>query len=227
MNIITIDPSINCTAMVIDDKKFIITHDSYAITKTGYNKWFTICEPFLNYHIMKDLKLDSDYSKSEIQKIRRYDEISSFILNTISKECRDELNIIIEGYSYSSNAGPLIDLVTLSTTIRLKCLSLTDNVTIISPKTLKSLTAQWAYKPIQVKKKIEYRNNDGVAGGKFTKTEMCKAITDSNLECEWSEFLRHNSELILKNKNIPKPIEDINDAKIMFEIYKDKYHKIS
>lgn len=222
MHTITIDPSINCTAMVIDDKKFIITHDSYCKNKTGFNKWFTTCESLLNYHIMSDLKLDDDYSKSEIQKIKRYNDISSFIFNTISKECRNDLTIFIEGYSYSSNAGPLIDLVTLSTTIRLKCLSLTDNVTIISPKTLKSLTAKWAYKPIQVKKKVEYRNNDGVAGGKFTKTEMCKAIMESNIVCPWSTFLRDNSELILKNKNIPKPIEDINDAKIMFEIFKHK-----
>jgi len=222
MHTITIDPSINCTAMVIDDKKFIITHDSYALTKNGYKQWFTICEPYLNYHIMNDLKLDDDYSKSEIQKIKRYNNISAFIFNTISKECTNDINIFIEGYSYSSNAGPLIDLVTLSTTIRLKCLALTDNVTIISPKTLKSLTAKWAYKPIQVKKKIEYRNNDGVAGGKFTKTEMCKAIIESDISCTWSSFLRDNSESILKNKNIPKPIEDINDAKIIFEIFKDK-----
>lgn len=222
MNTITIDPSINCTAMVIDDKKFIITHNSYANNKSGYNKWFATCEPFLNYHVMSDLVLDTDYSKSEIQKIKRYNDIALFIFDTISKECRDDINIFIEGYSYSSKAGPLIDLVTLSTTIRLKCLSLTENVTIISPKTLKSLTAKWAYKPIQIKKKIEYRNNDGVAGGKFTKTEMCKAIIESDITCQWSTFLRENSELILKNKNIPKPIEDINDAKIMFEIFKHK-----
>jgi hypothetical protein len=222
MHIITIDPSINCTAMVIDDKKIIITHESYACNKSGFNKWFNICQPFINYHIINDMKPENDYSKLEIQKLRRFKEISLLIFNIISKECRGDISIYIEGYSYSSNAGPLIDLVTLSTCIRLKCLSLTDNITIVSPKTLKSLTAKWVYNPIKIKNKIEYRNNDGVIGGKFTKFEMCKAIIESNISCPWSNFLRDNSDIILKNKNIPKPIEDINDAKIMFEIFKDK-----
>lgn len=222
MNIIAIDPSINCTAVVVDDKKHIITHDSYANNKTGLNKWFAICEPFLQYHILPDLVLSKDYSTSEIQKLKRYTEISNIILNIISKDCHDDITITIEGYSYSSKSGPIIDLVTLSTIIRSRCVALSDNVSIMSPKSLKMLTAKWAYAPTQVKKKIEYRNLEGVSGGRFTKTEMCKAIIESKVDCVWSNFLRENKEEILKSKKIPKPIEDINDAKILFEIMKNK-----
>ena len=83
-------------------------------------------------------------------------------------------------------------------------------------------TCKLVYTPIQLKKKIEYRNNSGVSGGKFTKTEMCQSLLDSKLDCEWVTFLRDNKDDIFKNKSIPKPIEDINDAKLMFEIFKHK-----
>lgn len=222
MDIITIDPSLNCTAMVVNDKKIIITHESYANTKTGMNKWFEKCSNYIHYEIIEDANYSPDYSITEIQKLKRFKKISSIVFNTIIKHSRNDMKIFIEGYSYSSMTGPLIDLVTLSTLIREQCLTLTDNIKIVSPKTLKMLTAQWAYEPIQIKKKVEYRNNEGVSGGKFTKKEMCKALIECKYSCPWIEFLRHNKEEILKNKKIPKPIEDINDAKIMFEVFKDK-----
>jgi hypothetical protein len=224
MTTITIDPSISCTAMVIDDKKFIFTNKSYASTKTGLNKWFTKCSDYIHYEILDDLPKCDDYSVSEIEKIKRYKSIATSILGTITKNIKSShtLKIYIEGYSYSSIAGPIIDLVTLGTLIRDKCISIADEVIIVSPKTLKIETCKFAYAPIQVKKKTEYRNNSGVSGGKFTKTEMCQSLLDSKLDCEWVTFLRDNKEEILKNKSIPKPIEDINDAKLMFEIFKDK-----
>lgn len=224
MTTIAIDPSISCTAMVIDDKKFIFTNKSYASTKTGLNKWFTKCENLIHYEILDDLTTCDDYSLSEINKLKRFNDISTAIFNTITKniKCGIDLKIYIEGYSYSSIAGPIIDLVTLGTLIRSKCISIADKVTIISPKTLKIETCKFVYAPVQVKKKIEHRNNSGVSGGKFTKTEMCQSLLDSKLNCEWTTFLRDNRDEIFKNKSIPKPIEDINDAKLMFEIFKDK-----
>jgi len=224
MSIITIDPSISCTAMVIDDKKFIFTNKSYASTKSGLNKWFTKCKDFIHYEILDDLEHCPDYSLLEIKKIKRFNEIAESIFNTIAKNTKSQstLKVFIEGYSYSSNSGPIIDLVTLGTLIRNKCISIADSVHIISPKTLKIETCKFVYPPTQVKKKIEYRNLNGVSGGKFTKTEMCQALIDSNLSCDWSKFLRDNKDEVFKNKSIPKPIEDINDAKLMFEIYKHK-----
>ena len=224
MSIITIDPSLSCTAMVIDDKKFIFTNKSYASTKTGLSKWFIKCQPFIHYTILDDFEKCDEYSLSEINKLKRFDFIATSIFNTITKniKCQTDLKIYIEGYSYSSIAGPIIDLVTLGTLIRNKCISIADTVTIVPPKTLKIETCKFVYTPIQVKKKIGYRNNSGVSGGKFTKTEMCQSLIDSNLQCEWVSFLRDNRDEIFKNKSIPKPIEDINDAKLMFEIFKDK-----
>lgn len=215
--IVTIDPSINCTAVVIDDEKHIITPESYIGNKSGLKKWFKLCENYINYITIPDLKDDKSYSVNEINKLKRFENIADIISNKIFK-CKNDISIFIEGYSYSSQAGPLIDLVTLSTCIRLKCTSITDDITVVSPKTLKSETARFVYQPVKIKNKIEYRNNDGVAGGKFTKRDMCLAIMDSKINCAWSNFLRDNKEEILKNKNIPKPIEDINDAKLLFEI---------
>ena len=93
---------------------------------------------------------------------------------------------------------------------------------IIPPTSLKLEAAKLTYPPIEkgVKiKKYEWRNNEGVSGGGFTKIDMCKALLENNdLSCDWVTMLRDNKENILSLKNIPKPIEDMNDAKLLYEI---------
>jgi hypothetical protein len=49
-------------------------------------------------------------------------------------------------------------------------------------------------------------------------------IENPSFVCEWVEMLRTNASDILLKDNIPKPIEDLNDAKLMYEVAKaNKY----
>ena len=82
------------------------------------------------------------------------------IINTILSNINDteDTYIAIEGYSYSSNAGPLIDLVTFSTLLRDNLLKyVTTNITIVSPGELKKGCAMIVYNKGE---DGSYRNNE-------------------------------------------------------------------
>ncbi len=87
---------------------------------------------------------------------------------------------------------------------------------------LKSAAAKLTYPAIEKGKKVkkyEYRNFEGVAGGKFTKHEMLKSLIENpSLKGEWIKLLKEHSKELLEMKHIPKPFEDINDAKLMYEV---------
>jgi hypothetical protein len=229
MNIIAIDPSLSCTAMIVNDHKFIYAKEDYGVSiKTGkLKKWFDLCQPMIQYRWINSIK-SINHSDQEILKLVSYDLITDNIIDDIKLHIKDnELTKIgIEGYSYSSSAGPLIDLVTFSTLLRLKLYSqISHNIRVIQPASLKLESCMLTYPPTKkgVKViKLEYRNHDGIAGGSFKKPEMLKALIDnSNLVCEWVEFLRYNSKDMLELNTIPKPIEDMNDAKLLYEILKN------
>jgi len=234
MNIVTIDPSLNCTAVVINDKKVIYAKEEYGVSeKTGcLKKWFELCEPLITYRWLNYVKT-KNHSDQEIIKLNQYTELVNLIINDIKQNINpDEETIVgIEGYSYSSKVGPLIDLVTLSTLLRFHILShITKNVIILQPSRLKLEAAKLTYTPIEKGVKVkhyEYRNHQGVSGGKFKKPEILMALVDNpQLNCEWVNFLRLNKDDILSLNGIPKPIEDMNDAKIFYEILKkNKYFK--
>lgn len=224
MNIICIDPSLSCSAVVVNDNKAVFVSSSTALTKKlQYKKWFELCQPFVDIHTHDfDKQKKLSFSDTEVFKFSAYDELTTNIVDYILKTINfgEESKIYIEGYSFSSAAGPLIDLVTFGTLLRYKLRKLiTTNITTITPSELKLFAAKFTYQPIMEGKKEVWRNREGISGGKFKKTEMFKAIVENQeLDCEWSKFLREHSSDILSNANIPKPIEDINDAKLMYEI---------
>lgn len=227
-NYIAIDPSLNCTAMIINDKKIIYAKEDYGLSPvTGkMKKWFELCEQFITYRWINYTKY-SIHSDQEIAKLQQFDIISDLIIDDIQSNIIPNLPIIIgiEGFSYSSMAGPLIDLVSLSTLIRWKLLHKVSNeVYVYQPAELKLESCKLTYKPIEkgIKvKKYEYRNNQGVSGGKFRKPEMYLALVDnSNLTDPWIEFLRNIQNDIITLASIPKPIEDVNDAKLLYEVLK-------
>lgn len=246
MNYVAIDPSLSCTAMVVNDVKFVYTTDAVARTKKGeLKRWFQECEDQgVKLRVWPDLPEYATNSETELAKLARYEEISHQIVHDIeTTACGFEpLTIGIEGYSHSSNAGPLIDLVTISTLIRSKIVARLSTyptsfvhdgetffknaqnppLVILQPTEVKQRAAKLVYAPIQKGKKVEYRNPDGVAGGSFKKPEIYKALLhNDNLKGDvWVEYLREQSEEILEMKSIPKPIEDINDAKTLYEILK-------
>ena len=95
----------------------------------------------------------------------------------------------------------------------------------LSPSTLKLESCKLTYTPIakEVGKKVkrieyEYRNNEGISGGKFTKTEMFKCIVENNhFNDFWFNHCLKEKEEILSTKNINKPHEDLNDAYLIYQ----------
>jgi len=229
MNIIAIDPSLSCTAVVVNDKKFIYASESTVNTKKGNMKeWFEVTSELLTARIHQDLPTNLDHVDLEAYKLVHFRHIAYSIAFDVMNEMEKDVPTIlgIEGYSYSSAAGPLIDLVTLGTMIRLYVTNLAPSITfqVFPPTTLKQKAAQLTYLPKATNKaetKFEWRNNEGVAGGSFKKHEIYKALTDNqNLNCEWVNFLRGTQDVIMAAKSVPKPIEDMNDAKMLYEIMK-------
>lgn len=226
MNIIAIDPSLSCTALVVNGKRHVFANESMAHTdKMALKKWFKMCAASCNYHFHTQFASSGDHTTDEVIKFKKFNLIIDEIISTIKSEIVPGKNTIcgIEGYSYSSMAGPLIDLVTFGTLLRSKLVSngiiTVDDLHIFPPSKLKLEAAKLTYPAIQKGKKIEYRNNNGVAGGSFKKPDMFMALIENDsLTDDWVTFLRDNQKDISESKSIPKPVEDINDAYLMFEV---------
>jgi hypothetical protein len=110
--------------MVVNDKKFVYTTATVAYTKKGeLKRWFQECEnQGVVIRVWDDLPEYATNSKTELAKLVRYDEITNSIIHDINTTAIgfEPMTVAIEGYSHSSNAGPLIDLVTISTLLRYK-----------------------------------------------------------------------------------------------------------
>lgn len=230
MNIVTIDPSLSSTAMIVNDKKFIYTKQSIARTKKlNLNRWFSVVDDLITIREFGDTP-DLPYDELEAFKLSKFDDMTSIIVKDVLDNIDHEwqTTIMMEGYSFSSDAGPLIDLTTFGTLLRSKLVAAKLKhsglpFNIIAPTALKAAAAKLTYPGVAKNKKgdLEYRNKEGVAGGSFKKHEMYKVLTENtSLDCEWVRMLREHSDDILSMKSIPKPIEDINDAKVMYEIVK-------
>lgn len=227
MNIISIDPSLTCTAMVINGRRFVFASHDLAHTKKGaLTKWFKECENLVHYEFI-DYEKTEGYSNNEVAKLIAYqktiERIIILIYNSLLIDFKQPVKILIEGYSYSSQAGPLIDLVTFSTLLRNAIINLPlADVTIYAPTQLKLEAAKLTYEPIKKGKKVikyEYRNHEGVAGGQFTKFDMLKALTQCDKYANsWVYFLKTHQAEILNYKSVPKPIEDVNDAMLLYYI---------
>ena len=220
-NLIGVDPSIISTGLVVNGKVFNYCRESAAVTKLGgYTKWFEMCKGEITYRYI-NLDYAEGYSENEVQKLRLYNVVSDQILADIRAELVPDLpiRVAIEGFSYSST-GDIIDLVTFSTLLRNKLLMLTDDITVLSPMSLKMESCKMTYEPKNVgkkKEKLEWRNNEGLAGGAFTKSEMYLAIVENDgLDDAYCTFLKKNKADIISTKTIKKPLEDCNDAYLLY-----------
>lgn len=230
-NIVTIDPSLISTALVVSSgdtfKMYNYCRESSAFGKKGITKWYGMAEQYITYKFI-EYRSFKDYSEGELVKLKDYDKISDDIIKDIQEniDSNKPTKIGIEGYSFSSTAGDIIDLVTFSTILRKKLFDLiSEDITVLSPSTLKLESCKLTYPPIikeSGKKKItikeEYRNKIGISGGKFTKTEMYLSIVENEVwEDYWTKHCKLSKTDVLGIAKIPKPYEDVNDA---FLIYK-------
>jgi hypothetical protein len=233
-NIVALDPSLISTALVVSSgdtfKMYNYCRESSVLGKTGIKKWFKLAEQFVTYKFIEYREF-KDYSEGELIKLKDYDRITdsiiSDILSNIDKSKPTKVGI--EGYSFSSTAGDIIDLVTFSTLLRKKLFDqISEDITVMSPSTLKLESCKLTYPPIvtetgkKVKKvKIEYRNTLGMSGGKFTKTDMFMAIVENNEMLDfWTKHCKLVKSDVLGIATIPKPYEDVNDAFLIYSVLK-------
>lgn len=234
MIFIGLDVSKISTAMCIEKNNNIIFF-SYS-TKKDNNIWIKNTEEFINYrYITYKYTEEKDYSKSQILKLLEFDETTNLIINDIIDNVGiiDSIRIGIEGYSYSSNVGPLIDIVEFTTLLKHKLLHKLNkysNVQILSPLTIKTECCRMTYNPRKeikgkkiIKEIIHLENNNGKQATKFDKWDMFHAFLDNiNIKCHLKTWCQENEEKITKNKEVPKPLDDIIDSQWIKEIIKIK-----
>ena len=233
-NIVALDPSLISTALVVSSgdtfKMYNYCKESKVLGKTGITKWFKLAEQFITYRFIEYREF-KDYSEGELIKLKDYDKVTDMIIENILENIDHSkpTKIGIEGFSYSSSAGAIIDLVTFSTLLRKKLFDkVSEDILVLSPSSLKLESCKLTYLPIikevgkkKIRQEIEYRNKSGIAGGKFTKTEMMMAIVENDKNDDyWTKHCKSSQTEILAGKNIPKPHEDINDAFLIYMVLK-------
>ena len=214
MNFIGIDLSLNSTAVFIQtinssyNKSTIL---SFTNKKDNNIYIKELGRSGVKFFFAKEQKKDI-YSKNEMMKIQRYDDLSEKIISEIIKNIDTSKTFCqMEGYSYSSgNTTSLLDIVSLSTLVRFKLLKRIRNLdmTVISPSSLKKDVCGYVY---GYYKKGKTKNDLGISGGRFKKPEMFKAMLDGKIQSPIFNFLIEYKHL-MERKKIPNPIEDIIDA---------------
>lgn len=225
MNVISIDSSTSCTAMIVNGKIFVYANSKISMGKTGMRKNFKACSEIATIR-----PIEAPIDKEDATKLEYYQRMATAIYNDI-KNTIDESTpsfAFMEGYSFSSNAGMIIDLASIGTLIRFAMLKLNIKYEIISPKSLKLDTCKMVYGETiimeGVKKnipKVYYRNRLGTSGGSFDKVDMCRAIQESKWKDDWAKFIRDNIKLTDKMTKIITPHEDVNDAYLLYKTGKD------
>jgi hypothetical protein len=219
----------------VNGRFYVYAANSMGLTKTGkLSKWFDIMDQYVDYRFFESPDKELPYSLNEIDKLRVYDDITDNIVSDIALNLSnhsDESIVCIEGYSYSSKATrSILDLVTFGTLLRTKLLKeLEAMVIILSPSSLKKKTCKFSYnEKLDINgKNLQCRNNDLLAGGNFRKPDMMNALLENEkLRSDWYVNLLKNELIdIINPSKIPKPIEDLNDVKLMYEIIVDLAEK--
>jgi len=235
-NIVAIDPSLISTALVVSSgesfKIYNYCRESAAYGKTGLKKWYKMAEEHVTYKFISYREY-KDYSEGELIKLKDYDTVTDDIINDILSNIdpKKSTKVGIEGFSFGSVSGDLIDLVTFSTLLRKKLFDIvSQDIFVMSPSTLKLESCKLTYPPIikeSGKKKItykeEYRNNMGIPGGSFTKREIFYSIIENdNLDDYWAKHCKSVKDDVLSVGSINKPYEDSDDAYLIYQVLKKK-----
>ena len=229
-NVIGLDPSLISTGLVVNGRLFNYCREKDAMNKSGLSKWFKYCEKELILKYIEYREFDN-YSDGELIKLKDYDKITSQIIKDIEDNIDKSkpTKIGIEGYSFGSNVGPLLDLVTFSTLLRKKLFDyISQDITVFSPSSLKLEACKLTYQPInEGKKKIKlvYKNNEGVAAGSFTKHGIFLCIVENTfLSDDWFKLCKSLKIDIMAASKVPKPFEDCNDSFILYHILNKQFN---
>lgn len=234
MNIVAVDPSLISTGLVVSSgntfKIFNYCRESKVYGKTGMTKWYKMAEEHLIYKFIEYREF-TDYSEGELTKLKDYDKITDDIISDIldNIDHSKPTKVGIEGYSFSSTAGDIIDLVTFSTLLRKKLFDrVSEDISVLSPSTLKLESCKLTYPPIikevggkKPRQEFIYKSSLGISGGKFTKREMFMSITENkDIDDYWFKHCLSVKSDVLSISTLPKPYEDCNDAYLIYQVIK-------
>jgi hypothetical protein len=208
--IISIDPSLTSTAVVVRHPKSI-TYFSFFKDFVATNKWCADLAPFVDIEKVYHPSTDS-FSENENMKYFNYKRIVNQIIKKLEPYLDKNPEIRIESYSQQSKNGRFQDLITYGTLLRDQLYKYVENIYFVAPKELKRKTARHIYDPDT---KGVHRNTEGTAGGSFSKWDMFNALLDTKDNSLLIEYCRKNKSLITTNKNLPKPLEDLIDAELL------------
>jgi hypothetical protein len=219
MNYIGIDSSLTSTAICLKNENGYFFF-SYFKNYSKPTKWTKQIEDFTKITGVF-YKQDEDYSIQEMYKLHDYQQLVLKITQDLkAKMTNSPVYVAMEGYSFASDAGKIIDLVALGTLIK-NAISLNFKcaLNIYSPSTLKKEACGIVYG--WDKKRKMTRNTIGIAGGSFKKHQMLEALKDSDIDSKLVKFIKENFKEMYGMKRIPHPIEDLVDAQLAVEILID------
>jgi hypothetical protein len=194
---IGIDVSTTSTAVTIITNWGDIKHHVFTNKLTKYHKDSKCIKSHLVSNIEDTLrdqvnKLIDDNSTDYYCKYDRYDRIAKDVAFEVNKYFDCKYHIYFEGYSYSSQAGCLIDLVTLTTLIKKEInnnrMQYNNLYSIVAPASLKKFACGNAHK----KDKHDMMNN---LIEKYPEFELVKELKELKI-----------------GKAVPKPFEDVVDS---------------
>ena len=227
-NYIGIDASLTSTAISVYNENGYFFF-SYFKNYTKPTKWTKELE-FVKF-VGVEYSKDEDYSIQESNKMWDYQQSVECMVNDMKEVLVDgEVHFSQEGYSFSSMAGHLIDLVQLGTLIRnAMTKDLGAGMTIYSPSTMKKETCGLAYGWTKKGKKVikyDTRNTIGLAGGNFKKHQMMEAMYDYPTDNKLSEFVDAFYADMMTMKKVPSPVDDLIDSFWALQILmNEKIHK--
>lgn len=179
-------------------------------------KWYKIASRQVDLFSYSREQTGSDqYAMSEAVKLEAADRVSDWVYLELKKFTSQGYSAYgcIEGYSYGSDAGHLIDLVCMGTLLRKKIGDLCSApMYVIAPSHLKRFAAESTYPPPD--KKGPYRNYDGIPGGSFKKHQMMQAMLD-NPELSETGFGTLCESLwgeIRSQATVKSPFDDVVDS---------------
>jgi len=209
MRIAGIDQSITSTSICLTDghhERFIL----FGKEKKG--KWWDSVSTVATQEVCQ-YDYPEGYSEQDTYKVHEYGKTAERIAEVVHQFNPDI--VAIEGYSYSSQAGDLIDLVTFGSALRRAIISRGMNLIVFAPTELKSKACALAYgtdKKGVPRRPVRDGEKAGLAGGKFTKKEMLEAMAHFAPTCQMMSALGNMAQEAMALASVPKPLDDMVDS---------------
>ena len=232
MNLIGIDISIDSTGMSVFRGEELILFNFTTMKRSVL--WIKKMMEYVDFEFINyTYKIIENYTEKEIMKLREFDFVTNLIYNKIigNIDKNEKTIIAIEGYNYGlRNTNSIVDIVSFSTLLRVKLLTIPnlEKIIIISPKSIKKEIAEKSYGFTLTKsgKKNINKNLEGTSGGNFDKKDVLMALLNMDIENKLTSMLNRHKEELLKLKNVPKGIDDVIDSFFIASLLYDVPQKI-